>query len=218
MMYGYLASDGYVNKYGNIAIQQSVEKLKFVEWMHAKFKDYRTETTDQSISVAKETYSEKTFAKRFFTRCFFKGFRKTWYQPTGESDEKGDPILKKRLPKNLAGVFSPYFIAMWFAGDGLKPLDHRGARFEVTDKTPAERIILKNLFKRIHNLDVKIVKNGTARNGTAMWALAVGSAEYSKFRKIVTCIDVVETCFPYKLHPNAPAPLNKNRRPKSMAI
>jgi hypothetical protein len=82
-----------------------------------------------------------TTSFRFNTRSVLKSFYPGWY-----TKEAGDSKAVKKLPPNIAEIFTPLFITVWFAGDGTTAKDYRGSRFEVTSITPEERNVLKNLF------------------------------------------------------------------------
>ncbi len=80
---------------------------------------------------------------RFFTKALLKDYHKTWYTPIQLQDKTE---YKKILPKNIDEMFTPLFVTIWFACDGTKSTDYRGARFEVTALSPDEREILKKVF------------------------------------------------------------------------
>jgi hypothetical protein len=107
---------------------------------------------------------------------------------------------KKRLPTNIADMFSPLFITVWFACHGTKILGSRGAKFEVTALSVAEREVLKKLFQSKYDISVQINRSGKTEKKNIQWVLAVNSSEYDKFRDLITQFDLIPNLFAYKLH------------------
>ena len=209
IIHGYIMSDGYVKPEGSLQVDNSVDQESFVVWMYKKLELLRTNNPTVGIHGIKlvSRYDKRTkkytYSKRFFTRNLIKGFHKMWYSENTEgeisSQKKGGDKYIKHLPKSLDCFFSPTFLTLWFAGDGTKP-DHRGAKFEVTNYTPEERIRLQNLFKTKFNLNVGIIRSGVSKSGTPQFAIVIYANEYNTFREIITQSDLITTCFPYKLH------------------
>lgn len=192
---GYLMGDGYINGNGSLQVDQGKNQKAFVEWL---FEPMKILCTD--ICQIKPTY-EKTTGKiksyRFFTRAWLKDYHLMWYQPV---EQDGKIYSKKILPKNIEEMFTPLFITVWFACDGTKTKDYRGARFEVTAFSLEERLRLKQLFLEKYQIDVNIVRNGTSKKGTPLWALSIHSKEYDKFYQLITQNDLLLNYFSYKLH------------------
>lgn len=192
---GYIMGDGYIKENGTITVDQGKAQQKFVEWMHTKLKPFCTPESTPKLVTRNRIRNGKvstTYSYRFNTRALFKDYYNAWYRPT------------KSLPVNIANLFTPLFITVWFACDGTKPEDYRGSRFEVRACTVEERQLLKKLFKVKHDIDVNIIKNGVSKKGTQQWALSIDSKNYDKFRSLITQDDLIETLFPYKLHSKKP--------------
>lgn len=124
------------------------------------------------------------------TRDICESFRSIWYKPT-----KSIPIKRKRLPSTIACFFTIPFVTLWFAGNGTKITGQRSIKFEVTSWTPEERLLLKQLFKTQFNINGKILRAGISK-----WVLVIGGREYSKFRTIITQMDLIPRFFPQKLY------------------
>jgi hypothetical protein len=191
---GYVMGDGYINPQGILTVDQGPKQQKFVEWLHEKLKPLCTETCTIG-QTSRERNGKKTISYRFKTRSVLKEYRTNWYRPSA-----ADPKEKKQLPTNIAELFTPLFIAVWFACDGTKMLGSKGAKFEVTAFSVTERLLLKNLFSLKYDINVNIIKSGTSKSGTQQWALAVNAPEYDKFKKLITQNDLIENLFSYKLH------------------
>jgi hypothetical protein len=198
IIHGYIMSDGHVSEEGNLVVDQSAQQRKFVEWLYDKLEPLRTNTPIRSnIRIDKRT-NTKTYSNSFGTRSLLKGFRAIWYKPY--TDQNGNTKYKKCLPKSLPCFFDSTFITLWFAGDGTKMLNQRGAKFEVTALSPEERKQLQVLFKNKFNISIKINRAGKSKKGTEQWTLSINSDEYDKFRELITQMDLIPTLFPYKLH------------------
>lgn len=203
IIHGYIMSDGYVNKTGYLAIEQSKKQLKFVEWLYQKFKDLRTETRIREISRTDKRTNTQTFSAKFQTKSLLHGYHSMWYKLVTTSDPatgKDKIAYKKVLPKSIACFFSPTFIALWFAGDGTRTLGSKGAKFEVTNYSPKDRLKLQALFKKKYDIEASIIRVGVSKSGTEQWSISILSKDYDKFKKIITQIDLIPTLFPNKLH------------------
>lgn len=198
IIHGYIASDGYVRADGILTIDQSQQQEKFVEWLYAKLEKLRTNNPISTVTRTNTRTQKQTISKRFNTKSLLKGFHKMWYQ--SYTNNQGKTQYIKRLPKKMEGFFSSTFLAVWFAGDGTKMFDQRGAKFEVTHFTPAERSQLQRLFKKKFDINVGINRAGTSKTGTHQWSLSINAPEYDKFRSEITKIDLIPNLFPYKLH------------------
>jgi hypothetical protein len=121
-----------------------------------------------------------------------------WYTKIVQTD--GSKVYKKTLPKSFACFFDATFIAVWFAGDGTKTLGYRGAKFEVTAFSVAERLTLKKLFLRQHGLKTNIIKSGLSQNKTQQWCLTIPASQYDIFRTLITKTNLILNLFPHKLH------------------
>lgn len=206
IIHGYIMSDGYVKPEGNLQVENCVDQKSFVEWMYKKLELLRTNNPIGLVKrYDKRTKKGITMSKRFFTRNLLKGFHKMWYSENTEPEtkKKGGTKYRKHLPKSLDCFFSPTLISVWFAGDGTKTPDHRGAKLEVTSFTPEERIRLQNLFQTKFKLNVGIIRSGFSKSGTPQFAIVVYSEEYDTFRELITQSDLITTCFPNKLHKKA---------------
>lgn len=203
IIHGYIMSDGYVKPLGNLTVQQCLEQRKFVEWLYSELKPLCvTKPDDSAISIVKN-FSKKTqteyISARFNTRNLLKGFRKMWYQPYITED--GSTGFKKKLPKSLHCFFNPTFVTVWFAGDGTIIKGSVGAKIEVTNYEPHERERLKKLFKNKFDINTVINKAGYTEKKKQQWTININSAEYPKFRTLITQMDLIEKVFPNKLHP-----------------
>jgi hypothetical protein len=187
--------DGYINPQGILTVDQGDKQQKFVEWLHEKLNPILTEKCTIQ-EVCRERNGKKTISYRFNTRAVLNDFYTNWYRPDSIDISKN----KKQLPTNIAELFTPLFIAVWFACDGTKILGSKGAKFEVTAFSVTERLLLKNLFSLKYDINVNIIKSGTSKSGTQQWALAVNAPEYDKFKKLITQNDLIENLFSYKLH------------------
>jgi hypothetical protein len=198
IIHGYIMSDGYITETGSLQVDQSEKQEKFVMWLYDKLELIRKNTPISDISRTDKRSGKKTYSKRFYTKTLLKGFRFMWYKPI--IDKEGNTRYIKRLPKSIACFFNSICVSLWFAGDGTKKTDSRGANIEVTAFTPAERQTLKELFKQKFNISVNIIRAGVTKSGTEQWNLAINASEYDKFRILITQIDLIPNLFPYKLH------------------
>jgi hypothetical protein len=193
---GYIMGDGYLKSQGTLTVDQGEKQHKFVEWLYEKLKPICTENS-KIKTVIRERNDRKTISYRFNTKAVLKDYYTTWYRSVeGESPS----VIKKRLPTNIADMFSPLFITVWFACDGTKIIGSRGSKFEVTAFSAEERDILKTLFKSKYDISVNIIRSGRSKTGTEQWALVINSDEYDKFRNLITQFDLIQELFPYKLH------------------
>lgn len=198
IIHGYIMSDGYVRSDGSLQVEQSINQEKFVEWLYQRLEIIRTDSPIKVVTRIDKRNNKETRSKRFFTKSLLTGFHKMWYQ--SYLTEEGKTYYKKRLPKNMKGFFNHTFITLWFAGDGTKMLDQRGAKFEVTAFTTEERQELKHLFKTKFGINAVINRAGQSKTGNTQWSLSINSPEYDKFRTLITQIDLIPTLFPHKLH------------------
>jgi len=199
IIHGYIMSDGYVKPDGSLQIEQSLKQEKFVEWLYERFEILRTENSKITlVSRTDKRNNKETQSKRFYTKSILKGYHKMWYE--SYVNQKGDTCYKKRLPRNMKGFFNSTFITLWFAGDGTKMLNQRGAKFEVTAFTNEERQQLKQLFKEKFGINAVINRAGQSKTGKTQWALCINSPDYDKFRTLITQIDLIPNLFPDKLH------------------
>lgn len=198
IIHGYIFSDGYVTPSGSLQVDQSKEQEKFVMWLYDKLTLIRRDTPISDISRTDNRSGKQTYSKRFYTKTLLKGFRFMWYKTT--LDKKGNTKYIKKLPKSIACFFNSICISLWFAGDGTKRTDCRGANIEVTAFSTQERYTLKELFKQKFDIAVSINRAGVSRSGTEQWNLAINSNDYDKFRHLITQMDLIPKLFPYKLH------------------
>jgi hypothetical protein len=204
---GYVMGDGYLKPQGTLTVDQGEKQRNFVEWLFEKLKPICTEK-----AAIKEVPRRGTKSYRFNTKAVLKDYYLNWYRPVCplrgqsqillESDDSSvkEKLIKKQLPTNIADLFSPVFITVWFACDGTKIIGSRGAKFEVTAFSVEERKILKALFQSKYDISVNIIRSGQSRKGTDQMALVINSDEYDKFRSLITQIDLIQNLFPYKLH------------------
>jgi hypothetical protein len=199
---GYVMGDGYLNSRGILTVDQGEKQLNFVEWLHEKLKPICTENCAIN-PVFRQRNGKITKSFRFNTRTVLKDYYSNWYRPVNSS-----VIIKKQLPNNIADLFTPLFITVWFACDGTKIIGSRGAKFEVTSLSATERQVLKGLFQSKYQITSEIIRSGQSKSGTpplyfkegGQWALAINSGEYNKFRDLITQNDLIQNLFPYKLH------------------
>lgn len=201
IIHGYIMSDGYVKSNGILSVDQSKKQEKFVEWLYEKLKDLRTDTEIQTVVRVHPTTKKESCSRRFSTKSCLVGFHKMWYKPY--INKEGKKRFQKILPKRIDGFFTPTFLTLWFAGDGAKIQGSVGAKLEATAFTADERRTLKALFKKKFNIKVQINKAGESKKGTEQWTININSPEYQKFRSLITEMDLIESCFPHKLHPKA---------------
>jgi hypothetical protein len=117
-----------------------------------------------------------------------------WYKTSTD----GKTAYKKQLPKSLDCFFNSTVLTLWFAGDGTKTVGSRGAKIEATAFTPDERLRLQKLFKKKFDISVVINKAGTSNSNTQQWTLNINASEYSKFRDLITKMDLIPNLFPNK--------------------
>ena len=198
IIHGYIMSDGYVTKNGILYIEHSKKQEKFVLWLYNKLKLIKSPSgINEYIRIHPKT-KKKSYSIRFFTKSVLKGFHNMWYTPY--TDKNGFIYYKKKLPNNIHCFFEETFISIWYAGDGTKIIGSKGAKFEVTAFTVKERLKLKNLFFNKFNIKALIIKSGISKKGNTQWVLKIPASEYSKFRDLITHIDLIPTIFPYKLN------------------
>lgn len=203
IIHGYIMSDGYVSKEGSLQIDQSDKQASFTEWLYEKLALLRTKTPIKTKSRPDPRTGKTTYSKSFNTRRLCQGFRSMWYETKTTDDGKIE--YKKVLPKSMDCFFNAIFVTLWFAGDGTKMTDQRGAKLEVTCFTPDERKRLQYLFKKKFDIDVLINKAGVSKTGTSQWTISINSKEYDKFRALITSeLDLIERLFAYKLHSKNP--------------
>lgn len=207
IIHGYVVSDGYVKKEGNLQVTHGPQQAKFVEWMYNKLKDFRSDAPISDVSYDDKRFKgKKTVSKRFYSNRLLIGFRNMWYKPLVDQNgqpilnSKGQPTYRKALPKSFNAFFTPTTIALWYASDGTRVPDALGARIEVTSLTPDERLRVKNLFKTKFDIDVSITKAGVSTAGTPQFNISINAKNYPKFHAIITQLDLIPTLFPYKLH------------------
>ena len=207
IIHGYLASDGYLKPAGALTVDQSKAQEKFAEWLYEKLKPLRTDTPISQVTRIHPKTGKNTYSCRFNTQTLLKGFRAMWYPPY--IDKNGTITLKKQLPKSLDCFFNATFLTLWFAGDGTKLGDSRGAKIEATAFTEAERLRLKVLFKKKFDIDVSINRAGKTEKGKIQWTINILSADYDKFRALITQMDLIPNLFPNKLCPGIRHPAVK---------
>lgn len=198
IIHGYIMSDGYVRSDGSMQVEQNLNQEKFVEWLYQRFEIIRTDSEIKLVTRTDKRNNKVTRSKRFFTRNLLTGFHQMWYD--SYVTKEGETRYKKRLPKSMKGFFNSTFITIWFAGDGTKMLNQRGAKFEVTAFTAEERQELKRLFKEKFGINAVINRAGQSKTGNTQWSLCINSPEYDKFRTLITQMDLIPNLFPYKLH------------------
>lgn len=200
IIHGYMISDGYIPRNsGCLYVQHSNKQEKFVLWLYNKMKLIRTSYPIQTKIQIHSKTKKQTTKVCFNTRNILQGFRYMWYKD--EIDEKTNKYSKK-LPNSIDGFFNETFISVWFAGNGTKIINSRGAKFEVTALSVQDRLKLKFLFLKKFNIKTQIISSGISSKGTSQWALKIPASEYSKFRKLIIKEDLIPTLFAYKLHKN----------------
>lgn len=199
IIHGYIMSDGYVRKEGNLCVDQGIDKSKFVMWLFNKFENLRTPKLPTEVMRKNKKDGKITKSLRFNTRNLLHGFYNIWYKPIPNNTVK----QQKRLPKNISCFFSPLFISVWYAGDGTKILgSHKnlGAKFEVTCWTEEERFVLKKLFKQKYDINTVINRAGRSKTGKLQWTLNINASDYPKFKTLITQYNLIPTLFPYKFY------------------
>ena len=206
IFFGYLMGDGYLNKTGTLTVEQGKDQLKFAEWMHEKLKPFCTKNNEvkpvffkKEPSFLKSKKAGQIRSYRFNTQAWFKDEHSMWYLNQGLEGTTEKAKFIKRLPSNIAEFFTPLFIIVWFACDGTKPADCKGAKFEVTAFTAKERELLKTLFLQKYQIHANINRQGTSSKGTEQWALCILAEDYSKFYSLITQDPLIQDLFPYKL-------------------
>lgn len=202
IIHGYIMSDGYLSKEGNLQVEQSAAQAKFVQWMYEKLKPLCTETGPKPVIRYDSRTQGATHSFRFYTTNLLEGFAHMWYKD--QKNSSGNLVRHKTLPKSIDCFFNSTFVTLWFAGDGTKETNERAAKIEATAFTREERLKLQELFKRKFGIAVAINRSGVSKSGTQQWVLRIPAAEYDKFQDIITKIDLIETLFPHKLHKKEP--------------
>ena len=109
IIHGYIMSDGYVRKEGNLCVDQGIDKSKFVMWLFNKFENLRTPKLPTEVTRKNKKDGKITKSLRFNTRNLLHCFYNIWYKPIPNNTVK----QQKRLPKNISCFFSPLFISVW---------------------------------------------------------------------------------------------------------
>ncbi len=208
IIHGYIMGDGYLKDCGTLQVEQSKKQQRFVQWMYEKLKPILAPTSQIKEVVRKYKDRIETYSYRFYTRAVLRDFHPMWYTPIIILDKNGDQkeTYKKKLPSNIEELFTPTFIALWYACDGGKlPQATAGRRvkFEVTAFSVSERETLKFLFKKIYGIQATIDPAGKSRTGTQQWALNIKTESYDTFHDLITSksqITLIQDIFPYKLH------------------
>nr|YP_009472527.1 hypothetical protein [Chlorodesmis fastigiata]ARO74194.1 hypothetical protein [Chlorodesmis fastigiata] len=167
----------------NIQISQ---ELRDIFHGYIMSNNWMNQSTKQKRLFVKWLYEKfKIPLKIKNTQDICESFRSMWYNGK-----------RKSLPSTIACFFSIPFVTLWFAGNGTKiSTKQHSIKFEVTYWTRKERMLLKQLFKTRFNINVKILRAGISK-----WILVIGGREYSKFRTIITQIDLIPRFFPQKLY------------------
>jgi LAGLIDADG DNA endonuclease family len=197
IIHGYVMSDGYIRN-GILTVDRAFKQKLFVEWLYLKLQPIRTQKAIQECSRLHPQTQTKSRSLRFWTQALLHGFHNMWYEAYVNSS--GVTQFRKKLPKSLPCFFNSTFITLWYAGDGTKTLGSVGAKFEVTALTVEERLLLKNLFLKKFDISVQILTAGVSKKRKVQWILKISAQDYSKFRSLITKIDLIPKIFPYKLH------------------
>ena len=197
IIHGYIMSDGYLNEQGTLQLRQCLDQSKFFDWLYEKLKTIRTETPIHTSKNPDKRTEAVTYSRGFSTRALLKGFHSMWYKP---NPNPGKPRFIKKLPNSIKAIMSPTVLTLWFAGDGTKIKESRGAKIEVTSFTVEERLKLQSLLDEKLQLPVEVNKAGTADSGTPQWTINFNAPSYTRFRELITQIDLIENVFPNKLH------------------
>ena len=131
--------------------------------MYEVLRDYRTDLPIRKLDRLDARTNKVHTSCRFNTKNTLKEYRALWYK--SYVDESGKIIHRKTLPESIESLFGPFFITLWFAGDGTKILSHKGAKFEVTSFAALERLRLKELFKVMYDIDTSINRAGVTKKG-----------------------------------------------------
>lgn len=198
IIHGYVMSDGYIAPTGKLYIEQSQKQKLFVQWLYLKLQLIRTQLPIAEVKRFHPKTGKQTVSLRFFSLSILQGFHHMWY--TIEKDEEGKKRYKKKIPNSFSCFFNPVMISLWFAGDGTKILGSQGAKFEVSCFTISERLLLKQLFLKKYFIKTSIIKSGLSKTNSSQWALKILASDYQTFRRLITTIDLIPNCFPYKLH------------------
>nr|BBD21531.1 LAGLIDADG homing endonuclease [Rhipidosiphon lewmanomontiae] len=168
---------------------QISRKLRDILYGYIMSNDWINQSTKQKRLFVKWLYKKFRIPLEH-TRDICKSFRNMWYKPRMNIQKK-----RKSLPSTIACFFSIPFVTVWFAGSGTKIIGQRSIKFEVTYWTPEERLLLKHLFKTQFNINGRILRAGVSK-----WILVISGKEYSKFRTLLTQMDLIPRFFPHKLY------------------
>lgn len=196
IIHGYVMSDGYLIN-GILTVDQGQKQKTFVLWLYQKLQPLRSPAPIKEVRLMNPKTQKVSRSFRFFTRAVLQGFQHMWYQ---RKVYHGVSTYEKKLPITLGCFFNHTFLTLWFAVDGTKTMGCVGAKFEVTSLTVEERHRLKKLFLSKFDMQVLLLKAGTCSQGRPQWVLKIPPLYYSKFRKLITTMDLISNVFPYKLH------------------
>lgn len=104
ILIGTVLGDGYITKRGKIQIEHGQSQKDYLLWKHRKL----NKVVAGSIVETERNYGSKKFVSyRFWTRQFFRPWRKIFY-PNG----------KKIVPRSIDKYLSPQALAVWYMDDG----------------------------------------------------------------------------------------------------
>lgn len=107
---GCILGDGYLNKYGTLTLEHSIEQSDYIFWKYAIFKEFNflTETSEPKLVTRIHPKTKKeTKSLRFNTKSLFKQERSLFYH-------NGIKVI----PSNFETICTPESLAFWFMDDG----------------------------------------------------------------------------------------------------
>nr|AAL34376.1 unknown [Lobochlamys segnis] len=197
---GYIMGDGHVRDVGNLTVEHGPHQRKFAEWLLA----YMAPICIKNRELSKSYNDDNTVKSyRFNTQNVLKNYHSNWYKVVEiVKNKKGidKPKYKKHLPNNIQELFTPLFIAVWYACDGTATLTHVSGKFEVTAFTEEERAILKNLFLTKYDIKSQINRSGFSASGTPQYSLVIAANSFERFRRVISKdTTLIQDLLPYKL-------------------
>jgi LAGLIDADG DNA endonuclease family len=107
---GCILGDGYVNKYGALTIEHSIEQREYVEWKYSELKQLNVLTSESKLSMVLRIHPrtlKEHRSLRFNTKSLFKPERSLFYFNS-----------IKVIPVNFYSLCDPQSLAIWYMDDG----------------------------------------------------------------------------------------------------
>lgn len=152
ILVGCVLGDAYVSKRGKVQIEHSLKQREYIRW---KYKELKSISYGVPSKVCRpdKRYGKSYISYRFWTRQFFKGWRKRFY-PSG----------KKVFPKKIDKIPN-ISLAVWYMDDGYLL---NGCRMMFATDGFGERSLKRiyELFQDQFNIGITIKGRGSILIGT----------------------------------------------------